>query len=77
MYLNLKRYLSLLKMIVCLIFLGKVPSYTLYCVQQIREWTSLPIYFITDDIDYAKELLFDYQITYVHPNELQGGLVNE
>ena len=64
-------------MIVCLIFLGKVPSYTLYCVQQIREWTSLPIYFITDDIDYAKELLFDYQITYVHPNELQGGLVNE
>ena len=64
-------------MIICLIFLGKVPSYTLYCVQQIREWSSLPLYFITDDIEYAKELLADYEITYVHPKDLQGGLVDE
>jgi hypothetical protein len=64
-------------MIICLIFLGKVPSYTRYCVQQIRDWSSLPLYFITDDIEYSRDLLFDYEITYIHPDELQGGLITE
>ncbi len=64
-------------MIICLIFFGKVPSYTRYCVQQIREWSSLPIYFITNDIEYTKDLLFDYEITYVHTDELQSESINQ
>jgi hypothetical protein len=64
-------------MIICLVFIGKVPTYARYCVQQIKDWTSIPIYFITDDIDNAKDLLIDFEITYVHPDNLKGELIEE
>ena len=37
------------KMIICLIFLGKVPSYTLYCVQQLREYDGKQLVCVTKE----------------------------
>ena len=64
-------------MIICLVFLGKVPTYIRYCVQQIKEWSSLPLYLITDDIDNSKDMLIDYDVNYVHSDELKGDLIQE
>jgi hypothetical protein len=59
-------------MIICLVYIGKVPSYVRECVQQIKEWSDLKLYFITNDIESCKELLYDYEVNYINPDELQG-----
>jgi hypothetical protein len=63
-------------MIICLVYIGKVPSYVRHCVQQLRDWSSLKLYFITNDIENCKELLPSYDITYIHPDELEGDNLN-
>lgn len=58
-------------MIICLIYIGIVPNYVRYCIQQIKNWSSLSIYFITNDIENCKNSLNDYEINYIHPDELK------
>ena len=64
-------------MIICLVFMGKVPTYIRYCVQQIKDWSSLPLYLITDDVDYSKDLLVDFDITIINSKDLNGELIDE
>jgi hypothetical protein len=52
-------------MSIVLVYLGVIPTYARECVQQIKTWTSLPIYFITDNIKQAEDILSDYDITYI------------
>ena len=64
-------------MIICLVFIGKVPTYIRYCVQQIKDWSSLPLYLITDDVDYSKDLLVDFDINIINSKDLNGELIDE
>jgi hypothetical protein len=64
-------------MIICLVYIGKVPLYARYCVQQIRYYTQLPIYFITDDIQNASMLLHGFDVKYVNPSELNDKNIEE
>jgi hypothetical protein len=64
-------------MIICLVYIGKVPLYARYCVQQLRYYTQLPIYFITDDIQNASMLLHGFDVEYVNPSELNDKNIEE
>lgn len=62
-------------MIICLVFMGKVPTYIRYCVQQIKYWSSLPLYLITDDVENSKDLLVDFDINIVNSKDLNSELI--
>jgi hypothetical protein len=60
-----------MKMIICLIYIGNLPYYTKDCIHQIRTWSNIPIYFITDKVNQCKLLLEDYDnINYVNYDDI-------
>jgi hypothetical protein len=60
------------KSMIVLVFLGTIPTYTRECVQQIRTWSNLPIYFITDARSQVEDILYDWlnEITIVDVDSL-------
>ena len=58
-------------MIICLIYIGNIPYYTKDCIHQIRTWSNLPIYFITDKVEQCKELLISYDINYIDYEDIK------
>ena len=63
---------------IVLIYLGKVPTYTRSCVQQIKTWApETKIYFITDNLQNAKDILNDYDINYVDSSSLKSTMIQD
>lgn len=63
---------------IVLVYVGSIPSYIHHCIQQIRIWSSRPIYIISDDAN----KLIDLQSTYfnivpIKSDELKGSNIDE
>lgn len=63
---------------VVLVYVGLIPSYMHHCIQQIRTWSSCPIYIISDDANKLTDLKSTYlNIVPVNSNELNDSNIDE